>query len=200
MFCIADECFAIQSNNISAAQIRDSYERRLADARRAEENEATEDRDFVPSPEAGPNLELQPESPEEKTRKRKRQQAMDKVKRSKEFARRKAIRLRDGELGDDDEDELADELMREKERPNPGQLANCELCGKRFTVTAYSKTGPTGGLLCPGCSKTFTDDNKKKPPKKKPNAGIMRRQNQAELLDGRETVGARSLLEMCINV
>lgn len=144
-----------------------------------------------------PQPEPQPESPEEKTRKRKRQQAVDKIKKSKEFARRKARRA--GEP-DDDDDALADEMMSEKQRPNPGQLANCEICSKRFTVTAYSKTGPDGGLLCADCSKKHNDGKKKSPPKKRPNAGIGRRQNQSNLLDGKTTRGAQSLLEMCINV
>lgn len=173
----------------------------MADARRAEEGnetaEAADDEDFVPEPEAGAEPEPQPESPEDKTRKRKRQQAIDKIKRSKEFARRKARR---GQDSDDDDDALADEMMGEKQRPNPGQLANCELCGKRFTVTAYSKTGPEGGLLCPDCSKKHIEGKKKSPPKKRPNAGIRRRQNQTDLLDGKVTRGAQSLLEMCINV
>lgn len=88
-------------------------------------------------------------------------------------------------------------MMNEKQRPNPGQLENCEVCGKRFTVTAYSKTGPEGGLLCADCSKKHNDP-KKKPPKKKPNTGIGRRQKQSNLLDGIKSSGAQSLLEMCI--
>lgn len=182
----------LASNNISAAQIRDEYDRRAAEAARqaAEEEEQAADADY--QDEAPP--EPQPESPEEKSRKRKRQQAIEKIKKSKEFARRKARRT--GEP-DDDDDILADEMMNEKQRPIPGQLANCEICGKRFTVTPYSKAGPDGGLLCADCSKKQTDGSKKGPAKKR-NSGLGRRQNQSKLLDGFAIPGARSLLETCI--
>ena len=89
--------------------------------------------------------------------------------------------------------------MNEKQRPNPGQLENCEICGKRFTVTAYSKAGPSGGLLCADCSKKHTNGEKKAPAKKR-SSGIGRRQNQSNLLDGIALLGARSLLETCIKV
>lgn len=163
-----------------------------ATRRAAEEEEATaldhEEHEYEPTPE--------PESPEEKTKKRKRQQAIEKIKKSKEFARRKARRV--GEP-DDDDDALANEMMNEKQRPNPGQLENCEICGKRFTVTAYSKTGPNGGLLCADCSKAHVGGDKKGPAKKR-SSGIGRRQNQSNLLDGLTPHGAQSLLETCIKV
>lgn len=89
--------------------------------------------------------------------------------------------------------------MEEKCRPMPGQLENCEICSKRFTVTAYSKTGPNGGLLCPKCSKDVADDEKKSQPKKRgPRTG--RRQAQSNLLDGVAHYGAISLVEMCTKV
>lgn len=101
--------------------------------------------------------------------------------------------------GEVNDDALADEIMKEKERPPPGQLANCEICGKRFTVTAYSKAGPEGGLLCAACSKKHTGKDKDAPPKKR-NSGINRRQNQSKLMDGFVSIGARTLLETCIKV
>ncbi|KAJ5777076.1 hypothetical protein N7520_000322 [Penicillium odoratum] len=181
----------LASNNISAAQIRDDYDRRAAEAARqaATEEEQAVDADF--QDEVSP--EPQPDSPEEKSRKRKRLQAIEKIKRSKEFARRKARRT--GDL--DDDDILAGEMMDEKERPKPGQLANCEVCGKRFTVTPYSKTGFDGGLLCADCSKKHTDGDKKGPAKKR-SSGPARRQNQSKILDGIALPGAPSLLETCI--
>ncbi|KAJ6172258.1 hypothetical protein N7470_001325 [Penicillium chermesinum] len=190
----------LASNNISAAQIQDDYNRRVAEAARAEADEEEQqeeqaEREADPDhEELGSEVE---ETPEEKTRKRKRQQAIEKLKRSKEFARRKARRT--GDPGDDaDADEaLADQMMSEKSRPIPGQLENCEICGKRFTVTPYSKTGPEGGLLCASCSKNQKEGNKKAPPKKR-NSGISRRQNQNALLDGHVRNGPRSLLEICI--
>ena len=186
----------LQSNNISAAQIRDDYERRAAEsARRAAEQEETA---ADPSYNEEPVPEPQPLSPEEKTRKRKRQQAIERIKKSKAFARRKAQRA--GESDDDDDDDaLADRMINEKKGPPPGQLANCEICDKRFTVTAYSKAGPGGGLLCADCSKNY-DNGVKKGPAKKRGLGIERRQYQSNLLDGLNPHGAQSLLEMCIKV
>ena len=121
---------------------------------------------------------------------------MQKIKQSKEFARRKARRT--GEP-DGDDDIIAREMMYEKTRPMPGQLENCEICSKRFTVTPYSKTGPNGGLLCAKCSKDLADKEKKSKPKKRgPRSG--RRQNQSNLLDGVAHRGAQSLVEICIKV
>lgn len=89
--------------------------------------------------------------------------------------------------------------MYERSRPAPGQLENCEICSKRFTVTPYSKTGPNGGLLCPKCSKDLISDEKKSKGKKRgPRSG--RRQNQSNLLDGIAQRGALSLVEMCTKV
>ena len=81
----------------------------------------------------------------------------------------------------------------------PGQLENCEICSKRFTVTPYSKTGPNGGLLCAKCSRSLEDDGKK-PKAKKCGPRTGRRQNQSNLLDGIAQQGALSLAEMCIKV
>lgn len=90
-------------------------------------------------------------------------------------------------------------MIDERSRPMPGQLGNCEICSKRFTVTPYSKTGPNGGLLCAKCSKEVGDKEKKSQPKKKgPRTG--RRQNQSDLLDGIARYGALSLVEMCTKV
>lgn len=177
--------YALQSNNISAAQIRDDYERRLREEEREQrENEAEEE-------EYDDNSTETPE--ERKKRKRKEAATLAKIKQSKEFARRKARRA--GEP-DDDDDELARDMMYQKSRPLPGQLENCELCSKRFTVTSYSKTGPNGGLLCGKCSKELENEEKKSKPKKTgPKTG--RRQNQSKILDGVAAQGSPSLVEMC---
>jgi DNA repair protein RAD7 len=137
------------------------------------------------------------ESPEErKKRKRKEAATLAKIKQSKEFARRKARRV--GEP-DDDDDFIAREMMEERSRPLPGQLGNCEICSKRFTVTPYSKTGPNGGLLCAKCGKELGDKEKKSQPKKR-GPRTARRQNQSDLLDGIAQEGALSLVEMCTKV
>ncbi|KAL4891396.1 RNI-like protein [Aspergillus ambiguus] len=178
----------LASNNISAAQIQEDYERRVREAERQQ------------PPETPPNAQDEgsesttSESPEQrKKRKRKEAVALARIKQSKEFARRKSRRI--GEP-DDDDDLIAREMMDEKARPMPGQLENCELCGKRFTVTPYSKTGPNGGLLCAKCSKEQANDEKKGKAKKRgPRTG--RRQNQSNLLDGIAQQGALSLAELC---
>ncbi|GAB1217056.1 hypothetical protein ATERTT37_006278 [Aspergillus terreus] len=179
------------SNNISAAQIHRDYQRRVREAERQQSVDTPSDAQAQDAEESETNPSESPE--QKKKRKRKEAATLAKIKQSKEFARRKARRI--GEP-DDDDDLIAREMMDEKSRPLPGQLENCELCGKRFTVTAYSKTGPNGGLLCAKCSKELANDEKKAKAKKRgPRTG--RRQNQSNLLDGITQQGALSLAEMC---
>lgn len=91
--------------------------------------------------------------------------------------------------------------MYTKKTPLPGQLENCELCDKRFTVTAYSKTGPDGGLLCTKCSKEQEAQKKKdEKPKKQSVSRGQRRQTESNLLDGILPNGSRSLQDLCIKV
>ena len=87
--------------------------------------------------------------------------------------------------------------------PLPGQQENCEKCGKRFTVTAYSRNGPAGGLLCGPCSKELDKDEsaaKKRKPTKRATGGAVgrRRQVQSNILDGTYSLGAKSLMTLCI--
>ena len=91
--------------------------------------------------------------------------------------------------------------MYEKKKPLPGQLENCENCDKRFTVTAYSKTGPEGGLLCTKCSKE-QEDQRKKDLRPKPKAANRAKQRQARsnLLDGIVRNGSKTLQELCVEV
>ncbi|KAL2827298.1 hypothetical protein BJY01DRAFT_241188 [Aspergillus pseudoustus] len=184
----------LASNNISAAQIHDDYQRRL---REAETQANAEQQGNAEQGNAADNDDYEDdirESPEEKKkRKRKEAATLAKIKQSKEFARRKARRI--GEP-DDDDDYIAREMMQERSRPLPGQLENCDSCSKRFTVTPYSKAGPYGGLLCAKCSKELGDKEKKSQPKKR-GPRTTRRQNQSDLLDGIAQEGALSLVEMC---
>ena len=123
---------------------------------------------------------------------------MAKIKQSKEYERRK--RQLAGEPGEDDDDELAFDIYQ-KSKPLPGQLENCELCEKRFTVTPYSKTGPDGGLLCAKCSKAQEEERKREAKAKKgPVVRERRRKAQSNLLDGVINQGAKSLLEHCVEV
>lgn len=88
-----------------------------------------------------------------------------------------------------------------KKAPIPGQLDYCELCNKRFTVTAYSKTGPDGGLLCQKCSKEQEAQKKKdQRPKKKPISRSKAHQIHSNLLDGLVSEGAKPLQEICVRV
>ncbi|PKX90864.1 DNA repair protein Rad7, protein [Aspergillus novofumigatus IBT 16806] len=183
----------LASNNISAAQIHQDYQRRVRQAER--EAAANEPADELEEEDEYEDNEDNDGETAEQRKKRKRKEAatLAKIKQSKEFARRKARRT--GEP-DDDDDVIAREMMYQKSRPMPGQLENCELCNKRFTVTPYSKTGPSGGLLCAKCSKEVADDERKSKAKKRgPRSG--RRQNQSNLLDGIVQQGALSLVEMC---
>ncbi|CAG8289245.1 unnamed protein product [Penicillium olsonii] len=184
----------LASNNISAQQIQDDYANRQAEAAR-QANEAQRQ-----SVDPGAEQRRSPSeanSPEDLIKKRKRQQAITRIKNSKEFAKRKA-RLSGDHDPEYDDESLANQIHEERQRPQPGQLANCEICEKRFTVTPYSKTGPGGGLLCPDCSKKHKADEKKPPAKKRATGNIGRRQNQTNLLDGLTPHGTQSLLETCI--
>ncbi|KAK9848532.1 hypothetical protein MYU51_016557 [Penicillium brevicompactum] len=188
----------LASNNISAQQIQDDYLNRQAEAGRQAAEEAQRE-SAEPSAEqsASHGSPSEPNSPEDLIKKRKRQQAIARIKNSKEFAKRKA-RLSGDYDSDYDDDFLANEIHEERQRPQPGQLANCEICEKRFTVTPYCKSGPDGGLLCPDCSKKHKAEEKKLPAKKRATGNIRRRQNQANLLDGLTPHGTQSLLETCI--
>lgn len=105
-----------------------------------------------------------------------------------------------GEPGEDDDDDIAWDMYTKK-TPLPGQLENCELCDKRFTVTAYSKTGPEGGLLCTKCSKEQEAQEKKnQKPKNRVMSGGQRRQRESDILDGILPSGPRSLQDLCIKV
>lgn len=138
----------------------------------------------------------------EKSKKRKRESeaAKEKIKKAKASASKKKKHRKDD--SDDDDDEYDDDFVRDmykKSRKAPGQLEHCELCSKRFTVTAYSKEGPEGGLLCTPCGKELTKDLKKeqKAVAKKPE-GRKRRKVESDRLDGRASGGAKSLQQLCL--
>lgn len=179
----------LASNNISATQIREDYQRRLGEAEHQAVGE--EPSGSTENDNAEENFCEYPE--QKKKRKRTEAVILAKIKQSKEFARRKARRIGDPI---DDDDLIAREILHQRSRPIPGQLENCEMCSKRFTVTPYSKTGPNGGLLCVKCFRSLEGDEKKSKAKKcGPRTG--RRQNQSKLLDGVSQQGALSLVEMC---
>ena len=184
----------LASNNISAAQIRDDYERRRQVAQQQVGQETVE----VEGQPREPEDEERPETFEQrKKRKRREEKAIAKIKQSKDFKRRKAHLA--GEPDGDGDDIAWD--MYAKSKPLPGQLENCEICDKRFTVTAYSKEGPNGGLLCPKCSKDLEKEKKKEgKPKKQSMNRAKQRQIQSNLLDGIVCNGPKSLQELCVEV
>jgi DNA repair protein RAD7 len=190
----------LASNNISANQIRQDYEQRRQEARReAQQNGAEAD---VGAAQAdAEELESEEALAKSKKRKRESQKAVDKIKANKKAQKGKNNKktTKKGRGNDDeDEDEDAAFEMYSKALPMPGQLENCALCHKRFTVTTYSKNGPQGGLLCPKCSKELDKNDKKAKPKKKPMSRANNRQIRSDHLDGLLQHGAKTLSQLCI--
>ena len=134
----------------------------------------------------------------ERSRKRKRNQeeAIAKIKKGKEA--KKAVSKKKKKKGSDDDSDFEDLMDTYKSRPLPGQLENCELCNKRFTVTPYSKAGPEGGLLCTPCGKELTKENKASEKAKKPVVRKGRRKIESNRLDGMIAGGPKSLQQLCI--
>ena len=81
-------------------------------------------------------------------------------------------------------------------------MENCEICGKRFTVTPYSVAGPEGGLLCAACGRKVAKERegnrqpKKKAPRRQAGGIGSRRTVQSRILDG--DVGTKSLATLCV--
>ncbi|KAL8654128.1 MAG: hypothetical protein Q9210_001703 [Variospora velana] len=185
----------LASNNISAAQISADYERRRREAQERAEQEVAANGTIAEEDEQQPD-ERDETALQKKKRKRAEEKALAEIKQGKSSKKHKKSKKGNPE-GDDSDDAFG---MYTKSKPLPGQLENCEKCEKRFTVTAYSKTGAEGGLLCMKCSKELTDQ-KKKDDKVKKQAAAPRgrqRQKQSNLLDGIVGDGAVSLQDLCI--
>lgn len=186
------EILFLQSNNISAAQIRQDYQIRLQRATHQDEPTETQNEIEINDDDDDNDdnsVELQEQG---RKRKRRRAAALSKIKQNKEAARRKSRRIGGN---NENNDTIVKQMDNELQRI-PDHIENCEICGKRFTVTAYSRTGPNGGLLCPKCSKDMANKEKKPTAKRRgPKSG--RRQTQSNLLDGVAPQGASSLVEMC---
>ncbi|KAM0343053.1 hypothetical protein ACHAPU_008954 [Fusarium lateritium] len=187
----------LASHNISAAQIRSTADAR----RRAAENDA-EDEDENGNGESsaagarsGRRSGLNEEDPAALKRKREEAKKLAKIKDSKAFKKRKKDT-------DGSDDEIARAIMEQSAGPMPGQMENCEICEKRFTVTPYSVAGPDGGLLCSPCGREVAKERQgaiKKKPKKQPGGvgGVGRRRAiQSRILDG--DVGTKSLATLCV--
>ncbi|KAF2173292.1 hypothetical protein M409DRAFT_17234 [Zasmidium cellare ATCC 36951] len=196
----------LAANNISAAQIRDEYERRR---QATDEDENAGEGSSVPTPPevdeeeiaaaiAAEAAEKEEKAEKSKKRKRKTDEAVEKVKKEKAKKAKKSKKKRDDS---DDESEYDDGLGKEmykKSRPLPGQLEHCDICNKRFTVTPYSKEGPDGGLLCTPCGKEMAKDAKTEKKAASKPAGRKRRKAESDRLDGIAVGGAKSLQQLCI--
>ena len=184
----------LASNNISAAQISADYERRQREARQQQDQEAAANCESIDQHHDAERIE---NAVQKKKRNRQEQKTLAKIKESKSFKRQKK---REDEGSDGDNDNVMWDMYAKK-KPLPGQLENCEYCEKRFTVTAYSKTGPDGGLLCTKCSREQEDQKKKGQKSKKQTVSrVKRRHVQSSLLDGIVQSGSKTLQELCIKV
>ncbi|KAK4204284.1 hypothetical protein QBC40DRAFT_164958 [Triangularia verruculosa] len=204
----------LASHNISANQIRlDAEARRRAAAQDNSESRPSDQQLLAEStinptePEADDSTVVstgrstrgrsaaQAAAAAEERKKAKEKKAIDKIKASKKFQKRKR-----GD-GDSDDEDLARALFEERAKPLPGQMENCAICNKRFTVTAYSRNAPDGGLVCNPCGKELAKDDpviKKKPKRAIGGAVGARRQVQSRILDGTYQVGGKSLMSLCI--
>lgn len=127
-------------------------------------------------------------------KKKEEAKAIEKIKASKAFKKRK----KDAD-DSDDEDAIARAIFEERHAPLPGQMENCAVCSKRFTVTPYSVAGPEGGLCCAPCGKEIAKQRQGQQPKKKQarkQAGGVgtRRAVQSRILDGDRGIKALSIL------
>ena len=189
-----------QSHNISARQIRDEADVRRQRAARSQPNGGEEAVVAESSATAAAREDSEDEvESARKTRKRKEEsKAIEKIKSSKAFKKRKKHEGADDDYNDD---ELARAIFEERHAPLPGQMENCDICDKRFTVTPYSVAGPNGGLLCAPCGRQIAKEREgQKPKPKKPRkqtGGIgSRRVVQSRILDG--DIGTKSLATLCV--
>lgn len=126
-------------------------------------------------------------------RKKEEQKAIAKIKASKSFQRNH------GNLDPEEAEEMAREMFNTSHAPIPGQMENCESCGKRFTVTAYSRAGESGGLLCPACTKAANKDEQPAKKKRKVAAKPANRRSLASRqLEGTYHTGSKNLITLCI--
>ncbi|KAF5674192.1 nucleotide exsicion repair rad7 [Fusarium heterosporum] len=187
----------LASHNISAAQIRSTADarRRAAANDAADEDENGNGESSAAGARSGRRSGLVDDDPAALKRKREEEKKLAKIKDSKAFKKRKK------DTGESD-DEIARAIMEQSAGPMPGQMENCEICEKRFTVTPYSVAGPDGGLLCSPCGREVAKERQgaiKKKPKKQPGGvgGVGRRRAiQSRILDG--DVGTKSLATLCV--
>lgn len=191
----------LASHNISAQQINLDYQARVQQAQQAEAAAAA-----TAAAEEDKENEDEEDAAEIKKRKRKEEKAIAKLKQSKDFKKRKLDHQTANPDASSDDDALARDMLRKpsKAPPRPGQLSNCEVCDKRFTVTPYTLAGPDGGLLCTKCGKELKDEKKKADAAEKKKVtraprGKAKRQAESDRLMGDVRSGAKSLVEHCVS-
>jgi DNA repair protein RAD7 len=196
----------LASQNISAARIRaDAQARRQAalvnpapnDPTTGQSQQVAEQEDEAGHDVATAGSDAVTARSARVQKRKKQEEAIAKIKKSKAYKRRKRF------AGPQSDDEFALALFNEKLVSLPGQMSNCEICDKRFTVTPYSRAGPNGGLLCNPCGRELAkgEDANKKPKVKRgpaPKAGVGRRKTQSRILDGTYAIGAKPLMTLCI--
>ncbi|CAH0040626.1 unnamed protein product [Clonostachys solani] len=194
----------LASHNISARQIRDDADqRRQAATAQSEDSTSAAPGDSTPveaessraSRQRSRAATVENGVPEKK--KKEQAKTIAKIKESKAFKKRK----RDAGVDSDDDDDIARAIFNERHAPLPGQMDNCEICTKRFTVTPYSVAGPNGGLLCAPCGRQVAKERqgmqpKKKAPRKQTGGIGSRRAHQSRILDG--DIGTKSLATLCV--
>lgn len=129
-------------------------------------------------------------------RKREQEEVIAKIKKGRAAKKAPSKKKKKGDDEDESDFDLMD--MYRKAKKLPGQLENCEICEKRFTVTPYSKAGPDGGLLCTPCGKEMTKDAKTTEKAKKSVVRKGRRKIESNRLDGMTFKGAKTLQTLCI--
>lgn len=213
----------LAANNISAQQIRDDYQRRRVQAEadaegedgtngagENDEEELNEEEQAAAKAAIARSNKRRKEVQDEaisKLKSKRKGEEKDKKKGKGKDKKKKKKKNQDSddesELSDIDSEASAEFGGYKKSIKLPGQLENCEVCSKRFTVTPYSKTGPDGGLLCTPCGKELGKeaDKAKKEQQKKKKAGPTgrkRRKLESDRLDGKISLGAKTLAQLCL--
>ncbi|KAK4634389.1 DNA repair protein rhp7 [Fulvia fulva] len=199
----------LASNNISAAQIREDFQRRQRQSvvdetagEGASNQTPNDDDDEAVAAAVAIEVAEEEERAKAKTKKRKRneKEAIDKIKKAKAFASKKGKKKSKKDDSDDDDEYEVDFArdMYKKSKPLPGQFEHCDVCNKRFTVTPYSKEGPDGGLLCTPCGKEMAKDIKAEKKATAKPAGRKRRKVESDRLDGLAVGGAKTLQQICL--
>ncbi|KAH7318206.1 hypothetical protein B0I35DRAFT_431535 [Stachybotrys elegans] len=184
----------LASHNISARQIRDDAEQRRQAAAQSREAQASREAETESVAIVAESTTTR-RSRSGQTTTVQEKKTIEKIKASKAFKKRK-------KQDDESEEDVARAIFEQRHAPLPGQMENCAICSKRFTVTPYSVAGPEGGLLCAPCGRQVAKEQQGQPKKKKPRQQVggvgSRRAVQSRMLDG--LVGAKSLASLCVDI